>query len=971
MYVAAAAALAQMALSAGATEITPPAAQPALPVSGSRPVFENSMLWGNSASLIGNDQLQLAGGVVSGTYSVDIYLNQIFVSREQVKFEETGATKQVTPCLTAELLTRLGISTGNPAEGASTSQCIDLAHDIPQANVAFDAGELRLDLSVPQASLRRDPQGYVDPSQWDNGVPAAYANYDFNMYRTSGADLPNTSTYLNLNAGANLGAWRFQYLGTGQTNSALHSRSWQTTNAYLQRNFPQMSSQIRVGKVNTTGRYFDSVGIIGASAATDDRMLPDSQRGYAPIIQGIADSNARITVKQNGNIVYETTVAPGPFKLDDLYSTGYSGNLEVLITEADGRTKTMIVPYSYAPNALRAGTTYYSANIGQVNDNGLSSTQRPMLFEATVQHGINNLLTGYTGVAGTEFYLAGLAGLALNTRIGAFSFDVTYAQTKFKYAPSSAGASYRIQYSSFVEPTGTSFSLATYHYSTNGYYNLRDAISAQDLSKGGIFIERQRSQAQATINQDLKTYGQLFTTVAVSNYWNRPGISTQYQVGYSKTFRSASLQLTAARTSTSYGAKDNQISASLTLPLGRQAQAPRLMLSGTNSSSGSSSAMATLNGSFGDDSRLSYGLTTTYSGASPQASSNASLSGNAAYRGSFGEVRASGSKSRGYDQLSANVTGSIIAHSGGVTFGQSFYESAAIIYAPGAAGAKVPYASGVRINDSGYAVLPYLTPYRMNSIELDPKGLDDDVEFKNTRVNIAPTAGAIVKAQFDTLQGRAAMLHVTDEAGKPVPFAAQVLDEKGTQIGVAGQGGNVFVRGIADSGVLTVKWGKAISQACRAQYNLPQVEKKQKGKRRTGYARVEASCSTAGTMAATGTSGTDAAIIRSAAPALEGIPQAKLDARHKNAIQLVDEAGQPMQAAARVFDDQGKQIGITNSDGSVSLQHAASTGVLKIQWGSDKSQSCYAHYQQPHSAQQPGSQIMYAQVTALCSRLGA
>ena len=41
-------------------------------------------------------------------------------------------------------------------------------------------------------------------------------------------------------------------------------------------------------------------------------MLPDSLSGYAPTIRGVAQTNARVTVRQNGYIIYSTYVPPGP-----------------------------------------------------------------------------------------------------------------------------------------------------------------------------------------------------------------------------------------------------------------------------------------------------------------------------------------------------------------------------------------------------------------------------------------------------------------------------------------------------------------------------------------------------------------------------------------------------------------------------------------------------------------------------------
>jgi hypothetical protein len=39
-------------------------------------------------------------------------------------------------------------------------------------------------------------------------------------------------------------------------------------------------------------------------------MLPYSQRGYAPVIRGVASSNAVVSVRQNGYLIYQQNVAP-------------------------------------------------------------------------------------------------------------------------------------------------------------------------------------------------------------------------------------------------------------------------------------------------------------------------------------------------------------------------------------------------------------------------------------------------------------------------------------------------------------------------------------------------------------------------------------------------------------------------------------------------------------------------------------
>ncbi|QLK87715.1 hypothetical protein E3U36_05420 [Arsenophonus endosymbiont of Aphis craccivora] len=70
----------------------------------------------------------------------------------------------------------------------------------------------------------------------------------------------------------------------------------------------------------------------GLALASDERTLPDSLRGYAPVVRGVANTTATVTIKQNGNQIYEKTVSPGAFSITDLYPTSYNGDLDVEIT---------------------------------------------------------------------------------------------------------------------------------------------------------------------------------------------------------------------------------------------------------------------------------------------------------------------------------------------------------------------------------------------------------------------------------------------------------------------------------------------------------------------------------------------------------------------------------------------------------------------------------------------------------------
>ena len=78
-------------------------------------------------------------------------------------------------------------------------------------------------------------------------------------------------------------------------------------------------------------------------------QLNASQKGFAPVIHGIARGTAQVSIKQNGYEIYHSTVPPGPFTISDLYAAGNGGDLQVTVKETDGSSQNFTVPYSSVP----------------------------------------------------------------------------------------------------------------------------------------------------------------------------------------------------------------------------------------------------------------------------------------------------------------------------------------------------------------------------------------------------------------------------------------------------------------------------------------------------------------------------------------------------------------------------------------------------------------------------------------------
>ncbi|WP_039062213.1 fimbria/pilus outer membrane usher protein, partial [Shigella flexneri] len=72
-------------------------------------------------------------------------------------------------------------------------------------------------------------------------------------------------------------------------------------------------------------------------------------QGYAPEVTGVARSNAKVVISQQGRVIYESQVAAGPFRIQEL-SSSVSGTLDVRVEEQDGRVQhfqvdTASIPY--------------------------------------------------------------------------------------------------------------------------------------------------------------------------------------------------------------------------------------------------------------------------------------------------------------------------------------------------------------------------------------------------------------------------------------------------------------------------------------------------------------------------------------------------------------------------------------------------------------------------------------------------
>lgn len=116
--------------------------------------------------------------------------------------------------------------------------------------------------------------------------------------------------------------------------------------------------------------------------------------------------------------------------------------------------------------------------------------------------------TLYGGVQAASKYQSLALGWGQNLgAVGALSADVTQAWTKQETRPKEQGQSWRLRYGKNFIETGTNFSLASYRYSTRGFYNLQEALESYG-GNSAIYNDHKKSRAELTMSQSLWEQGE-------------------------------------------------------------------------------------------------------------------------------------------------------------------------------------------------------------------------------------------------------------------------------------------------------------------------------------------------------------------------------------------------------------------------------------------------------------------------------
>lgn len=767
-------------------------------------------------------QFSRRGFIMPGRYLMAVRINQRDFPEQDVTFYSAGKNlKESLPCLTREDVAVFGLKPQLRAKLAwwHQEQCLDIT-SIAGMTVQGDLARAELVITLPESWLEYRAPEWDPPSRWDEGIAGALLDYNLSMqalerqqegwgYNMSGNGV----------TGMNIDAWRLraEWQGSAAERSAQHNSRQQTfdwSRYYAWRAIPSLRARMTLGEDYLNSALFDSFRFAGASLRSDDNMLPPGLRGYAPEVTGVARTNAKVTVSQQGRVLYETQVPAGAFRIQEL-NDALTGELDVRIEEQDGSVQYFQLDTATIPYLTRPGAVRYKLAAGKPAVDSHQLTD-PAFAVGEFSWGMTNNWSAYGGALAGKDYQTLSVGMGRDLSMyGAVALDSTLSRAVFAQDETLHGNAWRLSYAKRFAETDSQFTFAGYRFADRHFMTMPDYLTSV---LQGVTDNRNKQRYTLSFYQRLAPWH--------LGIW----LNYSYQAGWDHSSRER---------------YDVTFSHDLNLGRWKNINTSLALFRNQYRHSHETGGWLSLSVPWGSQSTLSYNLAlnnqrteqnVSYYGRRDQRSSYQLSAGSSHLGGMFSGFyvyegdNAQLSANARYQHHSYRAAG--MAAQGGVTLtsqGGALHR----ITAPGSTRllvdtegvANVPvqgYGSPVMSNSFGKAVISEVSSYYRNSARIDVENLSDQAEATRSVVQATLTEGAIGYRQFHVIAGLKAMATIRLTDGRYPPFGALVRNVKQQQTGMVSEGGNVWLSGIRAGEKMLVEWGEGMRCSVELPATLPQ-----------------------------------------------------------------------------------------------------------------------------------------------------
>ncbi|EAA6552179.1 outer membrane usher protein PefC [Salmonella enterica subsp. diarizonae] len=753
-----------------------------------------------------------------GQYVVDVFLNKQKTARQVLNI---GQNEMQALCFTPEWIQQAHLLLNLDMfkeQYDSVRECYQLG-SYPAASVSFDYGTQSLYISEPQITLRTAEAG----EDWDYGIPGFRLRYASNASRSQRS---RTVYYGNVDMSANAGRWVL----SGST-SGFSGRGFESPQAMASTVIAPLRGNLELGKTRTRSTLMSDFSFYGASLRSDSSIIPWSARGYAPVISGVAGSNARITVSQGGYTLASQVVPPGEYLLNDLSPIG-NGDLTVTVEEEDGRRTVRTYPVTTLPTLLRAGDFNYNLSVGTRNDD---SQAKGVFVAGSLDYGFAPLTLNLATILHRQYQGAGIGlsrnmgapgALEVSVNVSRSTFDKhepfylrrtpepeelndpekqalnarndwlwhSYGQGRVASGPQT-GLSATVKYAKSLGQR-TNLHLLTWRYTGEKYVDFSGFDPHQVWRN-----ENRKERYEAVISHALGG-GYLNFSGWTQSYRNRSSNDSGANASYSTSLGPASLGFYLSYSHTPWNPGDYSLSMNVSMPFSVGSRQQYSSTGVNYRPHGGTQVNTSVSGNPTTDMNYNISAGAGQNSRSTSASVGYSMdmiqTGASLTQSRYSYGHYSNSQTSGSLSASGSVLGTLES---GLLFTREQSGTVAVV--------KIKDIPGVTFNGSrptgrhGVTAVP-LSEYSRNDIRINPENVPDDMELLDTVRSVVPTRQAIVYREFSYTQVKRYVLKINGTDGKPLPQGSTAVTQNGLDAGFVTGGGVLLATLLAEPESLTV-----------------------------------------------------------------------------------------------------------------------------------------------------------------------
>ncbi|WP_155410612.1 fimbria/pilus outer membrane usher protein [Yersinia frederiksenii] len=702
-----------------------------------------------------------------GQHDVTLIINANKTYRTEASFNSEGQL-----CADRKLLMTLKLHHKD-----SGDSCENIETLWPGVAVKLFPGQFRVEMTLPQEAF--DPE--LESSDYQRGGYAVLLNY--NLF---GQRIESNNDDLNLfqgqfEPGINFNNWVLRNRGSYTYNQGIGHYDNQET--YALRVVESLKSVVQLGEFGLVGNTYSGLPVVGAQLYSDNAQLNNTQLTVP--IEGIANTNATIEIRQRGRVIYRTVVAPGPFSLSNISNFSSGVPTDVNVIEEDGTQQNFTVSNALDPNFEQQATTYQLA-IGRYRDNlDNGESDSPLLASGEWSFSpINSLRTTSAGLLSADYQNISMQNLYSGLENAWFSGVASYSNTK------SAGQGYQLSVQNQVAINGNlSASLSTVYDSVN-YWSPDNALS-NDNNLETLTNGKLKNATSAALTWAHPRWG-AFSYVLSNNMYYQAENSVSHTISVSEQFGRVTTTLSIQ--STSQG--QNAAYFGLSMPLGKGSLSGRMQRNNGNMTLGS-----TYQGTWDDNKGYSVGIT----GSDNQRRVNGAMNIKTAYSQLSG----------GVSQATNNSRSAYLSSSGSMAYANNTFATSASAIGDTFAVVNVPSQSNLRVSSpssgmaitdyAGTALLPSVIPYTASKAQISTKTLPLNIRLNSTSADLMMTRGTVATRDFEATETRQLLLTILDSNREPMPVGANVLDAQGKFLGTIIGDGNFMLENKTIGAMLRVK----------------------------------------------------------------------------------------------------------------------------------------------------------------------